>query len=61
MQRFKDQSAKPFPSHGDVLRVAFSLGYRKAVLAETDPDEPADLDGTNPTGTEVTGSPFEID
>ncbi|MFO0908531.1 MAG: hypothetical protein U0794_09240 [Isosphaeraceae bacterium] len=29
MQRFKVQSGKAFPSHGDVLRVAFALGYRK--------------------------------
>src|SRR5689334_22442492 len=29
MQRYKVQSGKSFPSHGDVLRVAFSLGYRK--------------------------------
>ena len=29
MQRFKVQSCKSFPSHGDVLRVALSLGYRK--------------------------------
>jgi hypothetical protein len=31
MQRFKVQSGKAFPSHGDVLRVAYSLGYRKAL------------------------------
>ena len=29
MQRFKVQTCKSFPSHGDVLSVAFSLGYRK--------------------------------
>jgi hypothetical protein len=38
MQRFKVQSGKSFPSHGDVLRVAFSLGYRKFV-ADDDPDD----------------------
>ena len=31
MQQFKVQSCKSFPSHGDVLKVAFSLGYRKVV------------------------------
>src|SRR4051794_4726050 len=29
MQRFKVQTGESFPSHGDVLRVAASLGYRK--------------------------------
>lgn len=29
MQRFKVQSGKPFPSFGDVLRVAHELGYRQ--------------------------------
>src|SRR5690242_11886674 len=31
MQYFKVQSGKAFPSHGEVLKVAFSLGYRKLV------------------------------
>jgi hypothetical protein len=30
MQRFKVQSGKSFPTHGDVLKVARELGYRKA-------------------------------
>ncbi len=30
MQQFKVQSGKAFPSHGDVLRIAHELGYRKA-------------------------------
>lgn len=29
MQRFKNASGKAFPSHGEVLRVAHDLGYRK--------------------------------
>jgi hypothetical protein len=29
MQRFKVQSGKSFPTHGDVLKVARDLGYRK--------------------------------
>ncbi len=31
MQRFKVQSGKTFPSHGEVLSVARSLGYRRVV------------------------------
>ena len=34
VQYFKVQSGKSFPSHGDVLRVAASLGYRKAQCDE---------------------------
>ncbi|MEO6807922.1 MAG: hypothetical protein ABI353_02285 [Isosphaeraceae bacterium] len=37
MQRFKVQSGKPFPTHGEVLRVAISLGYRRVVI-DDDPD-----------------------
>ena len=29
MQRYKVQTGKSFPSHGEVLKVAFQLGYRK--------------------------------
>ena len=36
MQRFKVQSGKSFPSHGDVLQVALSLGYRKLIAAGAD-------------------------
>jgi hypothetical protein len=38
MQRYKVQSGKSFPTHGDVLRVAFSLGYRKLVTVDDDED-----------------------
>jgi hypothetical protein len=31
MQRFKERTGKAFPSYGDVLRVAASLGYRRLV------------------------------
>jgi hypothetical protein len=31
MQRFKDQAGKSFPTYGEVLQVAYSLGYRKVV------------------------------
>jgi hypothetical protein len=37
MQRFKEASGKSFPSHGEVLRVAVALGYRRVVI-ETEPD-----------------------
>jgi hypothetical protein len=29
MQRFKDSTGKPFPTHGEVLRVVRDLGYEK--------------------------------
>jgi hypothetical protein len=32
MQRFKELTGKSFPSHGDVIRVAVTLGYRRAVF-----------------------------
>ncbi len=34
MQQFKVQSCKSFPSHGDVLRVAYSLGYRRVAARD---------------------------
>jgi hypothetical protein len=46
MQRFKELSGKMFPSHGDVIRVAVSLGYRRAVF-EFDPL--TDLEGEEPS------------
>jgi hypothetical protein len=36
MQKFKEFSGKQFPTHGEVLRVAAALGYRK-VLTEENP------------------------
>jgi hypothetical protein len=46
MQRFKELSGKTFPTHGDVLKVAVSLGYRRAVF-EFDP-LPDDEQGEEP-------------
>jgi hypothetical protein len=40
MQRFKVQTGRSFPTHGEVLHVAASLGYRKMVE-----DDQVDLDG----------------
>ena len=51
MQRFKVQSGKSFPSHGEVLKVALALGYRKPV--PIDPDE-ADEDFRSEAFIEVT-------
>jgi hypothetical protein len=31
MQRFKERTGRPFPSHGEVIKVAVALGYRKLV------------------------------
>ncbi|MGP0067663.1 MAG: hypothetical protein ACLQGP_29215 [Isosphaeraceae bacterium] len=44
MQRFKELSGKTFPTYGDVLKVAVSLGYRRAVF-EFDPLPADDLGG----------------
>jgi len=47
IQRFKDHSGKSFPTHGDVLKVAAALGYRRAVIEpepcweEPERDEPS--------------------
>jgi hypothetical protein len=43
MQRFKERTGKQFPTHGEVIKVAASLGYRK-VLA----DEPLVLPSVEP-------------
>jgi hypothetical protein len=31
MQRFKERTGKAFPTHGEVIKVAISLGYLKPV------------------------------
>lgn len=36
MQNFKVQSGKSFPNHGEVLRVALGLGYRRVILDDED-------------------------
>jgi hypothetical protein len=46
MQQFKVQTCKSFPSHGDVLRVAYALGYRKLGA------DPSDELGPGPTDEE---------
>ena len=40
VQDFKIRSGKMFPSHGDILRVALSLGYR-----QPSPDPPDEAEG----------------
>jgi hypothetical protein len=44
MQRFKELSGKTFPTYGDVLKVAVSIGYRRAVF-EFDPLPDDELEG----------------
>ncbi len=44
MQRFKERAGKSFPSYGEVIKVAMSLGYRKVVEADP-PAEKDDGDG----------------
>lgn len=40
MQRFKERTGKTFPTHGEVIRVAVSLGYRRSI--EDDPSASRD-------------------
>ena len=45
IQRFKMQSGKAFPTHGDSLRIALGLGYRKVhkdIDRSVHPQTPAD-------------------
>src|SRR4051794_4281260 len=46
MQHFKVQTCKSFPTHGEVLRVALALGYRK-VVHELDDDPDCDEDSSD--------------
>jgi len=34
MQRFKERTGRAFPTHGEVIRVAISLGYRMPIVEE---------------------------
>jgi hypothetical protein len=43
MQRFKEKTGASFPTHGEVLRVAASLGYRRMV-ADSDCSSEVALD-----------------
>jgi hypothetical protein len=47
MQSFKEQSGRSFPTHGEVLQVALSLGYRKLVpvISEGEAELPKDAEG----------------
>jgi len=31
MQRFKERTGRPFPSYGEVIKVAVALGYRRVI------------------------------
>ncbi len=42
VQQFKTHSGKSFPSHGDILRIAAKLGYRKSYLVDDDDFEDED-------------------
>ena len=42
MQRFKVLSGKSFPTHREVLSVAFSLGYRRVVIDDAETDAESD-------------------
>jgi hypothetical protein len=43
MQRFKVQTCKSFPTHGDVLKVALALGYRKVIQATDDEPDSGEI------------------
>ena len=45
MQRFKVRTGRAFPSHGEVLRVALSLGYRRLVIDDNDEDDESSDEG----------------
>lgn len=57
MQRFKVQSGKMFPNHGEVLRVAFGLGYRKLVSEQQGPFEDDDMSPAEALETESVAVP----
>jgi hypothetical protein len=44
MQRFKVQTGKDFPTYGEVLRVACSLGYRKMTI-DLEPERDGEISG----------------
>jgi hypothetical protein len=44
IQQFKTQSGKSFPSHGDVLRIAARLGYRKSYPIDDDPEDAHEIE-----------------
>jgi hypothetical protein len=56
MQRFKEQSGRAFPTHGEVIAVAARLGYRRPV------GEPADSwDGTDSDEPSTTSQSTTVD
>src|SRR5262249_54163000 len=52
MQRFKELSGKSFPTHGEVIKVAVALGYRRSVVDIEPPTE--GLDPKAPTALHTT-------
>jgi hypothetical protein len=54
MQRFKVQTGKEFPTYGEVLRVACSLGYRKLTF-DLEPER--DGDASHPD--DISGIPLD--
>ena len=48
MQRFKERTGKAFPTHGEVIKVAVSLGYRKPLEDEA-PVLPGRTSRTSPS------------
>jgi hypothetical protein len=71
VQQFKTRTGKSFPTHGDVLRIAASLGYRKsypiddldeedAPSREVEAASPAPASKTKQGEPDLAGSPFGL-
>ena len=49
MQRFKESTGRSFPTYGEVLKVATSLGYRRVVIDEQPSwDDPTNVERARP-------------
>jgi hypothetical protein len=54
MQRFKEQTGRAFPSHGEVLQVAARLGYRREVIEPVEAWDETDSDERSPSAQPTT-------
>jgi hypothetical protein len=61
MQRYKELTGKTFPSHGEVIKVAVSLGYRKLLPEDPSSSERTSLLGPGSDGATGSWSPSTND
>ncbi len=54
MQRFKVRTGKAFPTHAEVIEVAYSIGYRRLIVDLSDEVEPYAADLVNESESEGT-------